>query len=182
MAHRLHGSFFHTPFRHPVRRCSFGEYFFVHIKIVTANGRRVLVFQQLEVRRFARKFQEFEKTVNFIVSVRIPSDPANGWRMAYRYEVLHSSGTSRRNLEVHCQKDRRRWESNLHRALDRSNVGCVLWTVAYLSHIERPQNNNNINLADDVFFLWKSIRVYKFLDSQLHLTEALPTVTREGAR
>jgi len=25
VAHRLHGSFFHTPFRHPVRRCSFGK-------------------------------------------------------------------------------------------------------------------------------------------------------------
>lgn len=96
-------------------------------------------------------------TVNCFVSVRIPSDPTNVWRMGYRYEVLHSSGTSRRNLEVRCQKDHRRWESNLHRALDRSNVGCVLWTVAYLSHIERPWNNN-ISLADDVFFLWKSIR------------------------
>lgn len=73
---------------------------------------------------------------SFAVSVRIPSDSVNGRRMGYRYEVLHSSGTSRRNLEVRCQKDHRRWESNLHRALDRSNVGCVLWTVAYLSHIE----------------------------------------------
>jgi len=25
VAHRLHGSFFHTPFRHPVHRCSFGK-------------------------------------------------------------------------------------------------------------------------------------------------------------
>lgn len=96
-------------------------------------------------------------TSNLSVSVRIPSYPANDWRMAYRYEVLHSSGTSRRNLEVHCQKDHRRWESNLHRALDRSNVGCVLWTVVYLSHIEHPWDNI-ISLADDVFFLWKSIR------------------------
>lgn len=95
--------------------------------------------------------------INSCVSGRIPSDPINEWRMAYRYEVLHSSGTSRRNLEVRCQKDHRRWESNLHRALDRSNVGCVLWTVVYLSHIERPWNNN-ISLANDVFFLWKSIR------------------------
>lgn len=115
--------------------------------------------------------------------VRIPSDPTDGGRMDYRYEVLHSSGTSRRNLEVHCQKDHRRWESNLHRALDRSNVGCVLSTVAYLSHIERPRVND-ISLADDVFFLWKSIRKTKKFSEllQLHLTGALPTVTREGAR
>lgn len=89
--------------------------------------------------------------VNSSISVRIPSDPTDSWRMAYRYEVLHSSGTSRRNLEVHCQKDHRRWESNLHRTLDRSNVGCVLSTVVYLSHIERPRVND-ISLADDVFF------------------------------
>lgn len=67
--------------------------------------------------------------LSFLFLGCIPSNPVERGGVGNGDEVLITGGTPGRNVEIRCQEDSRRWESYLHRSLDRADVGRVFWII-----------------------------------------------------